>query len=232
VKFSEKDNNGDLKRNTSRRYQGRYIYLPNTFLNHILLSKGLHPRIPIDLVNKYMNNDEGYKFFTDYVAHIYNMDNSIMALDTRFTIDIYSIVALDRRGISKNDLGTKVYEKLRQDTHDQLSTMIKDAKSRNIEALVITLPGSGVFGNIGYGNGAKVDPKYRDAIEKGAMKAIKDHGNGLSEIVICGHRSTPQVFKLRWYNKYGRVILISIAIVVILILTVVSIFFFLRRYRS
>ncbi|ELQ75081.1 hypothetical protein THOM_1977 [Trachipleistophora hominis] len=187
LQFAQRDSKGRLLRIDNDSNQGRFNYIKNTLARNIILSKNLHTRIRMDLLDDYKRDRRGCKFFADYVAYRYSLDKSVLSHDTSYTIDIYSIAALDRRGLSRSITITR-YNQLGTDTYDQISTMLKSAKSRNIYSVVITVPGSGVFSNIGYNSNAKKDTTYLDTVEEAVIAAIEKHGYGLEEIIICGLR--------------------------------------------
>lgn len=176
--FAQKRARGDFRKNK----QGRLLYDQGTLDKKILLSQSLKPRFKLDLAKKYEQNNEGQKHFTDYVAYKHSLTKDILSVDNSKDMFIYSIAAYDRRGKKGVD-----YNKLFADTLNQITTMLIDAAGRGCQAVVITIPGSGVFSNLTRGNDAVKDDEYVENVEDATVKAVKEFGYPFKKIIICGH---------------------------------------------
>lgn len=191
--LAKRDRNNHLLRTNDSHVKGRFVYEPGTFSEDIWLSENMHPRVSLNLWEHYKRNNGGCNFFTDYVANNYSNNNVTIRPDNRYDIDIYSIVALDRRGKTQAEMNDK-YNDLYFDTFGQISAMLKTALKRKSNAVVITVPGSGVFSNVSSNPAHGKDNKYLKIVEKAVVNAIRIYGWEFDEIVLCGHRSMPEIF--------------------------------------
>ncbi|ELA45885.1 hypothetical protein VCUG_02626 [Vavraia culicis subsp. floridensis] len=191
--LAEKDKNGHFLRTDDFRTKGRFVYKPGTFSKNIWLSEGMYPRVSLNLWEQFTPNNTGNGFFTDHIASRYCRNKVSIDIDRQNYINIYSMVALDRRGMSQAEMDKK-YNDLYVDTFGQISAMLKNALEARNNAIVITIPGSGVFSNIDRDPAKGKDERYLDIVEEATVTAIKIYGWDFDEIVLCGHRSVPKIF--------------------------------------
>lgn len=170
--------------------QESFLYEDGVLERRILHSTGLYSRIPMSLFDDYWNDTEGFKSFIEYLEIKYSENKFKLVEDFDFKIGMYTIPCLDRRNKTVDEID---YMRLRFDTERQITKMLHNAVHYGYEAIVITIPGSGMFSNITGDPISEKDSVYLDKVEEATIAAVSKYGKCFKEIVICGHRTNPSL---------------------------------------
>ncbi|KAF9762191.1 hypothetical protein NGRA_2173 [Nosema granulosis] len=203
--FAETNDKGLIKRGD----KNRFLYQPMILEKNVLFSDNLFSRVPLSTQTDtlYLTNPS-YDYFFDYlVQRVANETKKFDTFTSKNSIKIYSICGYDRRNKPVSQVN---YNQIKLNTKLQISTMLEHASNQGVNAVVITIPGTGVFS--WKTNQENPDQLMLDAVEKGAVSAVKNFGKHFKEIVICGHRDPKNsIFKTslkqnseKWYIRLWK----------------------------
>lgn len=180
--------NGKIERRAE--HNGSYVYKNGILDKNILCSTSLYLRVSMVLFYHYCYNPENFEKFSDFLEDKFSLNVFEFTENHKYKINLYTIAGSNKRNYKTNLID---YTRIKHITELQISTMLKHAIQQGSNAIVITIPGSGIRENNISPYGLINLEKYLDSVEQGTLDAIKKFGRGYKEIVICGHRSSPWV---------------------------------------